>query len=67
MRKATLLVLIAVIVVSCFTLSGCDRSYDEDEVLSVAKELIEKSKTLNELYYGEGIAYIDDESRKDGS
>jgi hypothetical protein len=67
MRKATLLVLIAVIVFSCFTLVSCDRSYDEGEVLSIAKELIEKSKTLNELYYGEGIAYIDDESRKDGS
>jgi hypothetical protein len=34
-----------------------DREYDEAEVCAAAKLLIEKSKILNEIYYGAGIPY----------
>jgi len=67
MRKCSLLLLIAVIVFSALCFTGCDRSYNENEVLSSARELLERSKTLNEIYYGEGIAYIEDESKREGS
>lgn len=44
----------------CFSLSSCDREYDEAEVLSAASELIEKSYKLNELFYGKGLEYTDE-------
>ena len=34
-----------------------DREYDEAEVLSAAAELMEKSKAINELYFGRGLEY----------
>ena len=34
-----------------------DREYDEAEVCAAARVLIEKSKILNEIYYGAGIPY----------
>ena len=36
---------------------GCDRSYDEGEVRAAAVDLLEKSKLVNEIFYGEGIEY----------
>ncbi len=53
---------IALILVICtllFTfLTSCDRKYDEAEVISEAKVLLEKSNLLNEIYYGRGIEYL---------
>ena len=54
-----------------FSLLSCDkeknREYNEEEVLAAAKPLIEASVPLNEIYWGEGIGYIDDKNTADGS
>jgi len=50
--------LIGVVLVSCHGDKGeTDREYDEAEVCAAARVLIEKSKILNEIYYGAGIPY----------
>ncbi len=36
-----------------------NREYNEAEVCAAAQQLIEKSKILNEIYWGEGIRYIE--------
>ena len=42
-----------------------DRAYNEAEVVAAAQLLIEKSKILNEIYYGEGIRYKVPENKDD--
>ncbi len=37
-----------------------DREYDEGEVLTAAAELVSRSLSLNELFYGKGLAYSDE-------
>lgn len=50
--------LIGAVLVSCNGDKGkTDREYDEAEVCAAARVLIEKSKILNEIYYGAGIPY----------
>ena len=50
--------LIGAVLVSCHGDKGkTDREYDEAEVCAAARVLIEKSKILNEIYYGSGIPY----------
>ena len=50
--------LIGAVLVSCHGDKGkTDREYDEAEVCAAARVLIEKSKILNEIYYGAGIPY----------
>jgi hypothetical protein len=60
-----LLLLIALsLTLSLFACDGgvSDREYDEAVVLASANELIKKSKTLNELYYGKGYEYDKEKS-----
>ena len=40
-------------------LISCDRKYDEAEVKAAAIELITASIPLNEIYYGEGIRFLE--------
>ena len=58
------ILLTLVVIMTVFLAVSCqkvqNREYDEAEVLSAAKTLIEKSEILNELYYGKGIAYEND-------
>ena len=58
-RTVSLLLLLTVLLslVSCEK----DREYNEDEVLAAARELIELSVPLNEIYYGEGLGYDKDD------
>ena len=56
--KAFLLTL--VVIFSVFNINSCkkevkDRDYDEAQVLAAAKDLIQKSEKLNDIYYGYGI------------
>ncbi len=51
---AVLLVMVTMILTSC---GGVP--YTEEEVLSVAEELVEKSFELNEIYFGEGLPISD--------
>ena len=63
-KKLTALVLLTVMLLG---LCSCDREYDEEQVRAAAAALIQKSEFLNEIYYGKGIPYIDDEEYASGS
>ncbi len=41
-----------------------NREYDEVEVISVAKDLIERSVVISEIYFGDGIPFISDGENK---
>lgn len=58
------LLLITVTIVSLFTLSSCNRKYDEEEIIEVSKILLKDAEMLNIVYYGSGIEYFDDEDEK---
>ena len=62
--KIISLLLIAVTIVSLFTLSSCNRKYDEKEIIEVSKILLKDAEMLNIVYYGSGIEYFDDEDEK---
>ena len=64
--KSLVILLIFTICLSSLVSCERDREYDEGEVLSVARELIEKSKLLNEIYYGAGIPCTTDASGANG-
>lgn len=63
-RKTVSLLLVAIVFISLFTLSSCNRSYDEDEVIAVTKILLKDAEMLNIVYYGSGIEYFDSEEDK---
>ncbi len=63
MKKTVSIILVLVLL---FSLSSCDRKYDEEEVRAAACELIAKSEELNYIFWGEGIGYIEDESTSSG-
>lgn len=48
------------------TLASCNRSYDEAEVIAAATELITASEVINEIYYGDGIKYLENSDRNNG-
>lgn len=56
-RLITLFIVITLVFLLCFGLVSCDRKYNEEEVLSAARILIEKSMVLNEIYWGKGIPF----------
>ena len=58
------LLLVTVTLVSLFTLSSCNRRYDEEEIIEVSKILLKDAEMLNIVYYGSGIEYFDDEDEK---
>ncbi len=72
MVKKSLLKILTLALVGMLILTSCgedeipDREYDEAEVLEAARELIDDSIILNEIYWGAGIPYIDDANLKDG-
>ena len=65
MRK----IISALILICLFvgTLTSCDRDYDETEVRAAAEALIKSSEKLNELFWGEGLAYTEDLNYADGA
>ena len=54
-----------VLITFLLTFTSCDRSYDEAEVKAAAKELIEESIILNDIYWGDGLPYHDDKNTSD--
>ena len=58
-----------VVIIALFSLISCekDREYDEQEVLSAANTLIKKSELINEMFYGKGLAFIDDKNNANGN
>ncbi len=64
MKRLVILVLAAALL-----LVGCgtdNREYDEDEVKIAAARLIKQSQELNDIFWGTGIAYIEDGGYKNG-
>ena len=66
MKKVISIILVLTFIFS-FTSCGEESiKYDEEEVISAAKNLIAKSDDLNTLFWGEGIEYIEDELYSNG-
>ena len=65
MKKIILLLLVVVILVGAMSSCG-GKKYDENEVKSAAKSLIEASVILNEIYWGDGLQYSEDKNTADG-
>ncbi len=42
-----------------FSMTSCDRKYDEQEVKEAAEKLLKNAEILNIVYYGDGIRYIE--------
>lgn len=57
-KKTLSILLLITTVFLIFPLTSCNRKYDEDEVLENAERLLKQAEVLNEVYYGEGISYI---------
>lgn len=60
-KRIISLALAILMLLSVFSLSSCNRRYDEEEVLAAAKELLKASEMLNIVYFGSGIEYFDSE------
>ena len=58
-RKAVGIFLTAVILLSTVTLTSCNRSYNEEEIVTVTETLLKEAEMLNKVYYGSGIRYYD--------
>ena len=62
MKKATVTLtaafLAAILAASLFS---CGKRYEDAEIISAAKELIERSEEINRIYFGEGIPLADEE------
>ncbi len=59
----TVVVILAVLLTSC----AINRDYVESEVIAAAEKLIRASATLEEIYYGKGIAHDQDKSSANGA
>lgn len=60
MKKLTLIALSVLLLLSVVLLPSCKRQSDE-EAYAIACDLLERSYNLNVAYYGEGLAYDEDE------
>lgn len=58
-RKAVGIFLTAMILLSTVTLTSCNRSYNEEEIVTVTETLLKEAEKLNKVYYGSGIRYYD--------
>lgn len=66
MKKILSVIFILAVAISLLSCGEKDRDYDEYEVKSAAETLIKKSKTLNDIYWGSGIGYYEDNNYADG-
>lgn len=58
-KKIITAILIAAMLLSVFTMTSCNRKFDEAEVLEAAEKLLKTAEMLNKVYYGSGIQYFD--------
>ena len=59
-KRILSITVILVLLLTSFT--SCNRAFDEEEVISAAKELLQSAEKLNYIYYGEGIKYYDSDA-----
>ena len=63
MRSLVKIIAVILIIAALpLSLASCDRRYDEAEVMEAATLLITASAELNEIYYGKGIAFLENSS-----
>ena len=58
-RVVRIISLLLIVSLLPFTLISCNRRYDEAEVRAAAERLLLASAELNEIYYGDGIPYLE--------
>lgn len=58
MKRLISVILILSTVVFGLNLTSCNRKYDEEEVKTSLEALLRQAQVLNEVYYGNGIAYM---------
>ena len=69
MRRIISLILVLMLSMSAL-LTSCGKEvieYDEGEVLTAARELIEKSTEFNDIFWGKGLEYIEGSSYDSGN
>ena len=66
MKRLLSVILILTVFASLISCGEKDRDYDEYEVKTAAETLIKKSKALNDVYWGRGIGYYEDNNYADG-
>ena len=66
MKRTLSAILILTLIVSLLSCGEKDRDYDEYDVKIAAETLIKKSRSLNEVYWGRGIGYYEDDNYADG-
>lgn len=66
MKKIFSLILLLAVSFSMYSCKPKNREYDEYEVKLAAETLIKKSRALNDIYWGEGIGYYEDDNYADG-
>ncbi len=66
-RITALFTALVALFASLTCLSSCNRSYDEEEIKNEALLLIASSISLNEIYWGRGIEYVEDTSSASGA
>ena len=66
MKKILCCILLLSLTLSIISCGKKNREYDEYEVKTAAEILIRKSKTLNDVYWGAGIGYYEDDNYSDG-
>ena len=66
MKKALALIIIAATLLSLFSCSEPDRKYNEGEVINAARGLISGSEKFNDMFWGAGIPYYEDDNYKNG-
>ncbi len=61
MKKRTVIRAAAAFLAAVFStaLFSCEKKYEDGEIISAAKELIEKSEEINRIYFGDGIPLAD--------
>ena len=66
MKRIISLVLLTVLLLLFVSCGEKNRSYDESEVKAAAENLILKSKQLNDIFWGAGIPYYEDDNYANG-
>jgi hypothetical protein len=67
MRRLLSAILVIATLLCLVSCGEKNREYDESEVLYAAERLIRRSKTLNGIYWGEGIRYYEDAAFSNGA
>ena len=67
MKKTVSIILVVVILLFTVSCGQSDRRYNAEEVKIAARTLIRKSSVLNDIFWGNGIPYLEDISYSVGN